>query len=121
MTAFHIVAVNQQLRFRIHPGSVGSTYVLIALISLRLFRSRAYLHQTGKRPYGIVIEHIFEQFVSVTAFRRMTDNRMVVDVAVSVSHRHTVKVQFSTLAFHLHRIIVACESVHQCDAVNHQI
>ena len=90
---------------------------VINILRSGLLGSMFHKHTASKGASGLVVEHIFIEFVTRTVRGTMGDKRIVVHMLLLVSNDTAIALALGTLTRKCQIELVACNAVVQCDNI----
>ena len=121
MTTLHVVCINFELRFRVHFGEWGCTQILITLIGFGFLRPVSDQYTPAERTSRRIVQHVFEQLVTVAMRNGMIYMRIRIDDLSFIGDSHIAHQQFGLRPFSYdnqqpaihHKIDIAPKDIYQ--------
>jgi hypothetical protein len=94
---FHVIGINLKHRLGVHTSLLGSREILIGHLRGGLLSAMLYQYTTSKGSHGLIVEHIFVEFIRATMGNLVRNQCVVIDVLLFVCNYATVTLALGTL------------------------
>ena len=117
MGALHVVGINLELRFGVRRSVVAEQQVFVSLLRVGLLRAGLHEDAPVKDTARLVIKYAVEIFVTVTVWRGVLDDHVVISQLLATQHVQPVKHALGARLGQAHAQVVARQPRAKSDRV----
>ena len=114
---FHIIGIDLEHGLGVHTGLTGGRQVLVGHLRGGLLGPMLHEHTTSKGTCGLIVEHVFVEFVRGAMRCLMGNERVVVDVLLLIGYHTAIALALGTLAREREVEFVAGDTIVQGDDI----